>query len=65
MGAVRYTTLSASAGWWDAHRGTDALARTVHEDDVAPVKTGLVDAAGRDLFRVVERIPIGFVHPKD
>jgi hypothetical protein len=33
---------------------------TVHEPDDAPIATGLLDASGEALFRVVVRSPIGF-----
>lgn len=32
----------------------------VHEQDAAPVDTGLVDAYGTRLFRITDRPPIGF-----
>ena len=33
---------------------------TVHVPDEQPVKTGLVDQHGHDIYRVPERNPIGF-----
>ena len=37
------------------------LARTVHEPDPAPYRTGLLDAFGEPLWAVVELDPIGFI----
>jgi hypothetical protein len=35
----------------------------VHEQDKAPVNTGLLDALGRPLYRVPETVPMGFHAP--
>ena len=47
--------------WWEQADGSQYLARTVHEEDGKPVDTGLLDASGKKLFRVEDRLPIGFV----
>lgn len=46
--------------WTDADR---SLSRTVTQEDDAPVKSGLLDAAGRPLVRLQERGPLGFHIP--
>lgn len=33
---------------------------TVYEADSSPERTGLLDAAGNPLFRVQDRVPLGF-----
>jgi len=33
---------------------------TVHEPDAVPIATGLLNANGENLFRVIVRSPIGF-----
>lgn len=56
-----YTT-QPTAAWWDEHRGTHVLARTVHEAEPATPKfTGLLAADGTKIFRVEAPRPIGFV----
>lgn len=57
----KYVTGSETASEWFDARATDYLARTVHEQEPQRVKTGLLNADGRPLFRVEESDPIGFV----
>ncbi len=47
--------------WDDDPHVSDVSSREVIVADDAPVKTGLLDAQGRPLYRVRERIRIGFV----
>lgn len=60
--SVRYVTKRPRAGYeaeygefWD-----DAHGVTVFEADDGPQETGLLDAHGNPLYRLVERRPIGF-----
>jgi len=47
--------------WSDDEDAGRTLATQVHEpDEPRPVKTGLVDQFGHDIYRVPERRPIGF-----
>jgi len=61
---TRYVAAPNRSDWWDEHRGTDALARTIHESENIPVKTGILDAHGTPIYRCIEREPIGFIRPK-
>jgi hypothetical protein len=56
----RYVT-RPTAQWWEDAKGSDHLARTVHEQDRSPRDTGLLDAGGQKLFAVDAMDPIGFV----
>lgn len=59
---VRYITTPATSDSWWWPKDTDYLAKMVHEPEPhAPVKIGLLDAAGTPIYRVEERQPIGFV----
>ncbi len=49
------------AEWDDDPRLEDVSSRQVIVEDDAPVATGLVDASGLPLYRVRQRIAIGFV----
>jgi hypothetical protein len=49
------------AEWWEDAKGSDHLARTVHEAERSPRDTGLVDASGSKIFAMDDRDPIGFV----
>ena len=49
--------------WWEVRAG-DSLARTVHEVELKPVDTGLLDASGTNIYRVEERDRIGFLPGK-
>jgi hypothetical protein len=48
------------AGDWEDQPPIGA-ATTVYETEVSPVKTGLLDASGIPLYRVSDRIKMGFV----
>lgn len=62
--ADRYTTRPPAAEWiWMGV--TSAHTIVVVESDDAPIKTGLFDATGAPLYRVRERIQIGFVAKPD
>jgi hypothetical protein len=56
----RYVT-RPTAEWFDDAKGSDHLARTVHEADRSPRDTGLVDPAGSKVFAIDQSDPIGFV----
>ncbi|TGT72927.1 hypothetical protein EN802_13695 [bacterium M00.F.Ca.ET.159.01.1.1] len=59
----RYVTAPPAADYWNWAKGTDNLARVVHEPEpIPPVKTGLLDASGTPIYRIDQRQPIGFVH---
>ncbi len=47
-------------GWRDMEPGEEALTITVHCEDEAPVRTGLLDVSGAPLYRWPDRVPIGF-----
>lgn len=57
---------SSTTSWddWFDTRASDHLPRTVHEAEIQPRDTGLLDKDGRKLFSVEPRRPIGFVWPK-
>ena len=57
----RYIVKPRMASLDDGLDAENYLARTVFEPDPAPVRTGLLDARGNELFAVVEIGPIGFV----
>lgn len=59
----RYVAIIAAPKSWDSHDGYNMGSRpsmTVHDADDAPQATGLVDALGVPLYRLSDRIPIGF-----
>ncbi len=59
---MRYVSIAPdTAEWYDEHRCSHSLARTVHEDDGKPIYTCLLDAGGVKLYRVPDIEPIGFV----
>lgn len=39
---------------------TERQSFTVHDEDAAPVATGLYDANGVPLYRLPDRVPLGF-----
>jgi hypothetical protein len=41
--------------WAEPHR-----TMVIHEEDAAPVRTGLLDAHGVALYRVADRVPVGY-----
>lgn len=45
---------------WDAD-ASQSLARTVHEEERQPIRTGLLDHHGNDIYAMDEADPIGFV----
>jgi len=47
---------------WVNWGGTLLTNVTVHDRDEVPVKTGLVDAHGTDLYRLPQPRKIGFIH---
>jgi hypothetical protein len=53
---MRYVPRSAVGGYEDA----SATASEVILDEGGPVFSGLLDANGEKLYRVPERVPIGF-----
>jgi hypothetical protein len=57
---TRYFT-APRADWDDDAKALDHLARTVHEPEPKPRDTGLLDAAGKKLWAMDDRQPIGFV----
>jgi len=66
VGKVKYVRASTSPrAWWDdlyqldrTPAGFDRV--QVLETSIDPCPTGLLDAQGNELFRVVEKDPIGF-----
>ncbi len=66
MSKVRYVTVTrAQRAWWDdlyqihpLQSGPDRV--QVIEESSDPQPTGLLDAQGNELFRFVEKRPIGF-----
>ena len=53
--------ISRPRAWDEDEDAGRTLATQVHEPaDALPVKTGLVDQHGHDIYRVPERNPIGF-----
>jgi len=60
---ARYIALpkAPKAAWDDDPLVADVTTRTVILEDDGPVKTGLLDANGTPLYRMPNRIPIGFV----
>ena len=48
----------AGDDWWDAVPSHDTI--TVHAEDDRPIKTGIVDAHGVPLYRIRDRIKVGF-----
>ena len=61
---ARYIALAhPPRAWTDNYPGPTSASRptiTVHEDDSSPEYTGLLDARGVELFRVRERVAMGF-----
>jgi hypothetical protein len=58
---TRYRYVSRPRAWQDDYGGwQDRPTATVYEPDDAPQETGLLDALGNPLFRVVDRAPLGF-----
>lgn len=58
---AKYVAIAHPAAWSDSCLSwQDRPTCVVHEDDPAPKPTGLVDASGTPLYRLSERIPIGF-----
>lgn len=55
------TVIYEPRGTWSWTDSTPRTA-TVHEMDSAPVKTGLLDALGRPIYRIPQRVPLGFHH---
>ena len=51
---------SVSINYNDAASCTFQLAGETVFEDLDPVDTGLVDASGTPLYRVKERVPLGF-----
>lgn len=60
---TKYVTRATVDEYGDADAAL-SLATTVYEHDRGPIDTGLLDAKGRQLFRIDEREPIGFGRPK-
>ena len=66
MSNIKYVTLSpAQRAWWDdlyhldpRSNGIDRVQVLETSDDPQP--TGLLDVHGNELFRLIERRPIGF-----
>jgi hypothetical protein len=63
---VKYVAgASAQRAWWDDLYQLDSRPSgfdrvTVHETSDEPQPTGLLDANGNQLYRIIEKEPIGF-----
>ena len=60
-GSPRYVAISPARGWSDSYLSwQDRPTCQVIEGCPSPRPTGLLDATGAPLYRLSERIPLGF-----
>lgn len=59
---MRYMTRAALLTEWDGY--LSITASEVVESDCEPQPSGLYDASGQALYRVPERVPMGFAAPR-
>lgn len=59
---IKYVALPNPPRAWDSDHGSMAVrpSQIVYEDELVPVDTGLLDAHGLRLYRVIERGKLGF-----
>lgn len=60
--SARYVTLRDPPKSWASNQEfpQSLPSCVVHEQDLAPVDTGLVDVSGTRLYRITDRQPIGY-----